>query len=358
MKMTTKLFAALAMVSVPAIAAAQVDIGSIGNQDGLTIEGTVADVFGNKFVLEDETGRVLVETGPSWFHNIAVTQGERLTVVGEPDGDGFDAFRITRQDGTEIVVRDPNGPAPWAGGPRANGDDRRAERHERHERRDERRAEREERREERRAERGPRGEHRAEMRAENEQAARAALEGFGFTEIELDERGPRHFEFDARDADGRLVEVRIDADGIVTKLEVETERPAAQADFAQLLPEPVRQALARDNVTDIREFERERRHYEVEGFNGDGQEVEMDIRLDGQVTKVEIKGERSAAAVPAPSEAQLRQVVEAGGYEWVGNVEAKPRHHEVIAVNSYGETVELHVDFGGEIYKERLQRQR
>lgn len=355
MKMTTKLFAALAMVSVPAIAAAQVDIGSIGNQDGLTIEGTVADVFGNKFVLEDETGRVLVETGPSWFHNIAVTQGERLTIVGEPDGDGFDAYRITRQDGTEIVVRDPNGPPPWAGGPRANGDDRRAERHER---RDERRVEREERREERRAERGPRGENRAEMRAESEQAARAALEGFGFTDIELDERGPRHFEFDARDADGRQVEIRIDAEGVVTKLEVETERPAVQADFAQLLPEPIRQALARDNVTDIREFERERRHYEVEGFNADGQEVEMDIRLDGQVTKVEIKGTRSAASVPAPSEAQLRQVVEAGGYQWVGNVQAKPRHHEVIAVNSYGETVELHVDFGGEIYKERLQRQR
>lgn len=347
---TTRLLAALALVSVPALAAAQVEIGSLDPEGGLSIEGRVTDVFGNKFVLEDETGRVLVETGPDWFHTVTVEPGETLTVVGEPDGNGFAAFSIVRQDGSRIEVRDADGPAPWAGGPRGRDGERAG-------RPGERRAERGD-------DRGPRGERAASERDEagqsagiaDEQAARTALEAFGFTDIRLDERGRRHFEFDVRDADGRLVELKIDFDGVVTELEVEDERPAAAADFSLLFPEPVRQALERDGVVDIREFERERRHYEVEGLNRDGQRVEMDIRFDGQVTKIEVKGARNAEMRPAPSEDALRQAVEAGGYRWIGGVEQKPRHHEVVAENPYGETVELHVDFGGEIYKERLRR--
>jgi hypothetical protein len=68
-------------------------------------------------VLQDTSGRVLVESGPAWFHQIDVRRGETVAVTGRPDGDSFDAFIIRHADGEEQVIRPAYGPPPWAGGP-------------------------------------------------------------------------------------------------------------------------------------------------------------------------------------------------------------------------------------------------
>ncbi|HDZ48943.1 hypothetical protein LCGC14_0072880 [marine sediment metagenome] len=47
------------------------------------------------------------------------------------------------------------------------------------------------------------------------------------------------------------------------------------------------------------------------------------------------------------------QRAQAAGYQPLGSVEYKPRHVELRAINPYGETVELHIEFSGDIYKER-----
>lgn len=67
-----------------------------------------------------------------------------------------------------------------------------------------------------------------------------------------------------------------------------------------------------------------------------------------------------SAPIAAPSieerlegEAFFQQRVETAGYQPLGGVEYKPRHVELRAINPYGEEVELHVDFSGDIYKER-----
>lgn len=96
---------------------AQVPIGEIQRTQGLTISGVVTATFGNKFVIEDGTGQILVSSGPPWYHQIRMNQGERVTVVGEYDDNEFDAFSITRQDGTVLNIRPVSGPPPWAGGP-------------------------------------------------------------------------------------------------------------------------------------------------------------------------------------------------------------------------------------------------
>lgn len=107
---------AAALLAAPA-ALAQTPIGSLSS-GGITIEGTVTDVFGNRFVVQDSTGRVLVEAGPERHHRLDIRPGERLRITGRPDKGGFDAFTIRRENGTEIFIRPPYGPPPWSGGGR------------------------------------------------------------------------------------------------------------------------------------------------------------------------------------------------------------------------------------------------
>ena len=53
------------------------------------------------------------------------------------------------------------------------------------------------------------------------------------------------------------------------------------------------------------------------------------------------------------SDAFFMQRAEQAGYQPLGGVEYKPRHVELRAMNPYGEAVELHMEFSGDIYKER-----
>jgi hypothetical protein len=256
--LTGAAFAALVAVASPA--SAQTAIGELNAATGITIEGRVTDVFGNKFVLEDDTGRVLVETGPSWWRTTEVAVGERVTVMGEPDQSRtFDAFSIIHEDGREIKIRDPNMPAPWAGraGPGSEPDDA-----------------------------GLRPQRRADAD---------------------DQR-----EIDAATAAGIDLKKITEEAGFVFGYDVD----------------------------------REDDHYEVEAFAADGAEVELHIDFTGAIRRVEMDD-------PTYDEAGLRQIVESAGYAWRGDIDRKKKHYEVEAVNGHGERVELHVDYSGEIYKEK-----
>ncbi|MGG6293684.1 hypothetical protein ACQ4M4_04605 [Leptolyngbya sp. AN02str] len=97
-------------------ATAQTPIEQLRRNAGTTISGTVQSVVGNEFILDDGTGQIIVDAGPTWYHQISIQQGERLTVVGEYDDYDFDAFRITRSNGDVITIRNGSGRPPWAGG--------------------------------------------------------------------------------------------------------------------------------------------------------------------------------------------------------------------------------------------------
>jgi hypothetical protein len=160
-------------------APAQVPIGQLGLH-GTTIEGTVTDVFGNRFVLRDDSGRVLVEAGPERHHRLDIRAGERLRVTGRAEDGGFEAFRIRREDGREIFVRNPEGPPPWAGG-RGRADDRRGA-----------------------------------LELTPEAAVRAA-EAAGYRPAGTPERHPRHYELRATNPRGEAVELRIEENGRITR---------------------------------------------------------------------------------------------------------------------------------------------
>jgi len=113
---STSLVAALAFVGFGAVASAQVPIARV-DADGMRIAGTVAGVYGSYFVLEDDSGSILVETGPNRLDGVGLEQGDRVEVVGEPDEGSFDAFVIVREGGERVEIRSPDGPPPWAGPP-------------------------------------------------------------------------------------------------------------------------------------------------------------------------------------------------------------------------------------------------
>ncbi|MGM9498986.1 DNA-binding protein [Desertifilum tharense IPPAS B-1220] len=105
------------IASFPSLSAtAQTPIGELRRNAGTTISGTVQSVVGNEFILDDGTGQIIVDAGPTWYHQISIREGEQLTVVGEYDDYDFDAFRITRSNGEVITIRKGSGRPPWAGG--------------------------------------------------------------------------------------------------------------------------------------------------------------------------------------------------------------------------------------------------
>lgn len=179
-------------------------IASLQNVDGMTISGRVTDIFGNKFVLEDASGRVLVETGPQRGNQIEVRDGEELQVIGEPRNGSFDAFTIVRADGSRVEIRP-------AGGPRGERDGPRGERAERQG-------------EERQASiggprrSGDRGPRRVEAGSElSREEITRLIEAAGYTELDDFDRKGRHWEVDARNRFGEEVDIHVDFAGNIYK---------------------------------------------------------------------------------------------------------------------------------------------
>lgn len=105
--MTKSLIGAIALgmgiipIATPSLA--QTPIGELQRNRNVTISGQVIGISGDEFMLNDGTGEILVDTNDRKLTNLSV--GEQVTVVGEYDDDDFDAFSITRQDGTTIQLR-------------------------------------------------------------------------------------------------------------------------------------------------------------------------------------------------------------------------------------------------------------
>lgn len=108
--------ATFSSLSISFPAEAQSRINELQRTRGTTISGRVTSVVGNDFTIDDGTGQVIVDAGPRWYQPVNVSLGERVTVVGEMDEGEFDAFSITKSNGSVIQIRSPFGPPPWAGG--------------------------------------------------------------------------------------------------------------------------------------------------------------------------------------------------------------------------------------------------
>lgn len=111
----------------------------------------------------------------------------------------------------------------------------------------------------------------------DEAAATRQLTDWGFTEIRLDDRERDHFEFEARDADGRRVDIDLGFNGTVLQLDVDGDARASNANLASMLPEAVQAAATANGIIDVQEFDTNRTDYSLEGFDAQNRKIEISV---------------------------------------------------------------------------------
>jgi hypothetical protein len=82
-------------------------IGQMADPSAVAIKGQVAEVFGNKFIIQDDSGRTLVDTGPRGEGGKLVVKGEAITVQGRFENGFIHADVMTRADGTSEAFGPP-----------------------------------------------------------------------------------------------------------------------------------------------------------------------------------------------------------------------------------------------------------
>jgi uncharacterized protein YdeI (BOF family) len=81
-------------------------------QDGsaVAVKGDVAEIFGNKFILADASGRALVETGRQGEGGGLVAKSETVTVQGRFEHGFIHAVAIQHGDGRTVMLTPPPPP--------------------------------------------------------------------------------------------------------------------------------------------------------------------------------------------------------------------------------------------------------
>ncbi len=103
--------------------ATPVAIRTLTNDDDsiVTIRGRVAEIYGDKFVMADGSGRALVETGREGEDGTLVGVGQPVTVQGRFDRGTLHAAFLVRADG-KVKALGPLGRPPHdRGGPGGSG---------------------------------------------------------------------------------------------------------------------------------------------------------------------------------------------------------------------------------------------
>lgn len=266
--------------------------GAIAAQDA-PLSGTVAETFGEQVVLETPEGRVLVTLPPG---SEPPAPGTRLDLTGTRSGDTFAAATATTGPAADLVA-DPA--AAPAGDPA-------------------------------------------------EAMLPTALRGIGLTDIRIRPDDDGEVYIYARSGTGwlraeaegdRLTDVQADGAGLPESL------------IAALLPAP---ALAEPRLAEITRLTEidldDDGEVSVEGYGDDGMRIEMEFSRDGTLRDYERERDDRRSL----SEADARDRLTALGYTDVGFIERGGRHVTAIAVNPYGDTVEVRLDDQGRVERERL----
>ncbi|MCK1641714.1 hypothetical protein IVA95_30260 [Bradyrhizobium sp. 157] len=254
-------------------AMAQVAIDQI-RPEGISIKGTVADIFGDKFVLEDKSGRILVQTGPAGPQAAPVKSGETVTVIGVPGDRTFDARKIVRENG-EVAFdapmpppRTPPGqgvdpgprrpiagsaPPPPGAPPRPPGP------------------------------RGPAGDAGLMANQDRDNVLRI-LKDAGLTAMGEPVRHPKHIEIPARTGTGKTVIVSLDRFGRLDEIE-DADRDRERRPTQSISPADA-ERIAREAGYTIREAPEQRKHhFEILATNAKGETLELHIDFGGNIYK-------------------------------------------------------------------------
>jgi hypothetical protein len=89
-------------------------IAAMHDWSPVAVKGQVAEIFGNKFILQDESGRALVETGPEGESGKLVAPSETVTIQGRFERGFIHAVAISHADGRTDIIG-PSEPPPHRG---------------------------------------------------------------------------------------------------------------------------------------------------------------------------------------------------------------------------------------------------
>lgn len=160
---------------------APVAVNALQPSGATAAKGEVAEIFGNKFILQDGTGRALVETGKAGEGGKLVAKGESVTVQGRFEDGFLRASALTRADGKIEALR-PAGPPPggldWAKDKVGLGPN------------------------------------------VDVQALTTAVTAAGYTDVRVAGRGPRHLEVAAKGQDGKERMLHVGFDGQIREKRV------------------------------------------------------------------------------------------------------------------------------------------
>ncbi|RZK94203.1 MAG: DNA-binding protein [Methylobacterium sp.] len=161
---------------------APVAISALVPSGGIAAKGEVAEIFGNKFVLQDGTGRALVETGRRGEGGTLVVKGETVTVQGRFENGFLHAAALTHGDGNRVLLGPAGGPPPgtldWA---------------------------------QDKVGLGP---------TPDVPALTASVQAAGYSDVRVTGRGPRHLEVAAKGQDGRERQLHVGFDGQIREKRV------------------------------------------------------------------------------------------------------------------------------------------
>jgi hypothetical protein len=87
-------------------------ISSMSEWTPAAIKGQVAEVYGNKFIIADASGRALVETGAEGEDGRLVKKSETVTVQGRFERGYLHASVIQHEDGRADLLGPPKGLPP------------------------------------------------------------------------------------------------------------------------------------------------------------------------------------------------------------------------------------------------------
>jgi hypothetical protein len=94
----------IAMAPLHAVA-----IRDLANSQGIvTVKGRVAENFGSRFVIDDGTGRTLIDTGPRWRDDGLAPLGAPVTVQGRFDRGAFRPDYLVDSSGTVVPLGPPH----------------------------------------------------------------------------------------------------------------------------------------------------------------------------------------------------------------------------------------------------------
>ncbi|WP_152045746.1 hypothetical protein [Aureimonas psammosilenae] len=80
-------------------------ISSLQNDSLAAVKAQVAEVFGNKIVVEDGSGRVLIETGPEGEGRSLAAKGDTITAQGRFDEGVLRAEMLVQSNGKVVELK-------------------------------------------------------------------------------------------------------------------------------------------------------------------------------------------------------------------------------------------------------------